>query len=515
MKIQKTYGFIAAGVALVALVAVGVYQFQLLGPRTIGAELTGREGTVEYRVVPKSTSDTTGWKKADADLSVGQNYEIRTGTDSRAIINLDDGSAIRLAANSTVLLDTLTTKHMVIANRGGRVYTRVVKSSQRIFEVTTSKSTYRSLGTAYQTIDMDGSEGVEVYHSKVSVLGAASNGDVIVEQGSRYYRVNTKEPDAVGKVTEISREQIAADSFIQWNAEQDGQEFKNDLGVLFDTKPPTLEVSAPASGLVTAAETVAVTGTTEAGAKVTVNGDTASSTEGKFSLRVQLEVGANAFKVEATDGAGNKTVKTLTVTRSAPPPAATATPTPTRSFKLYGTKVDKGISFSWSISGIAATKGFKLVKSSSANPVYPGSDYQYISEPAARSYTWNITDGQTYHFRICTYTGSGCDSYSNDITVSAPSVSAGPKPSGTLSLVHGSGSNFSWTLNGSAPLGYKLVWSADPAPVYPGSDYQYYSDPATTTGSITTDAGTYHVRVCLYAGGSCTGYSNELIVTVP
>jgi hypothetical protein len=517
LKLRLKLVLAVLGTGILAVGGFIIYQSDLVGGHRLGAELTGREGSVEYR-----TSATGAWKTATADISLAQAAQVRTGKDSRAIVNLDDGSAVRLAASSSATLDTLNSKHIVIKNTGGKIYTRVTKSAKRVFEVVTSKSTYRSLGTAYETIDTPEAEGVEVYHSKVSVLGATASGDLIVEQGSRYYRVNTAAPDAVGKVTEIDKAALTADDFVKWNADQDRKEFADQLGVLFDTTPPALEVSTPAAGLTTASDALDVTGTTEAGAKVQVNGVDAINTAGKFTLHVALAVGSNALKVESTDGAGNKTVKTLSVTRTAPAPVAGTTPAPApapaaKSFKLYGTRVDSGVSFSWTISGIAAPNGFKLVKSTSPNPVYPGNDYQYLSNSGTRSYTWGLKDGATYHFRICAYTGSGCDNYSNDITVTAPSSAhAEASPTGTLSLSHqGSGSVFSWALNGSAPYGYKLVWATHAAPVYPGDNYNYLSNPATTSASITTEPGTYYVRVCMYTGGGCTNYSNELSVIIP
>lgn len=204
--------------------------------------------------------------------------------------------------------------------------------------------------------------------------------------------------------------------------------------------------------------------------------------------------------------------------------ASTTTTTPaqqTGSITLKGVKVSNGVKLTWQVSNVSAPMGFKIVKSGKANPVYPGSDYKYASSPDARSYTWSISDGGTYHFRVCIYTGGGCSIYSNDVVVTAPKTedkkeeATGSTPSGSTALTHTGGKNFSWTLNGSAPHGFKLVWSTNPNPVYPGNDYQYYSSSETRDGTITPkEAGTYNVRVCIYTGGGCTGYSNQLTVTV-
>jgi len=473
----------------------------------LGVDTALVEGTVEFRL------DSSGlWEKAQEGMSFSEGAQIRTLNNSRAVLNIDDGSAVRLNSNSSVVLTKLAPKHIVIGNTGGDIYTRVVSSNTRTFQVQSDGATYQSLGTAYRTFNTDEKEGVEVYHSKVNILGLRANGNVVVEQGERYYNVNTAATNTEGKVTELSAEELAKDEFVTWNSEQDKQDFKNELGVLFDLTPPTLALTEPANGSITESETVEVKGTVEANAKLTVNGADTANTNGQFAATVSLNEGANSIQVVATDKAGNKTVKTLSITRTVP-----AAPKPTSStiFKLSGTKVDGGISFTWSLSGISASKGFKLIKSTTANPTYSSkSDHVYIESSSKRSYTWSIKDGKTYHFRICVYTGEGCSHYSNDITVTAPTKPASEEPSGSLSLSAGSGSNVTWTLNGSAPYGFKLVWSNTAGPTYPGSSAQYY-EKTTTSGSITSDPGNYYVRVCMYYEGNCKNYSNEIYVTVP
>lgn len=77
--------------------------------------------------------------------------------------------------------------------------------------------------------------------------------------------------------------------------------------------------------------------------------------------------------------------------------------------------------------------------------------------------------------------------------------------------------NVCWTVDGYSSMGFKLVWSQNPAPEYPSRTadyYVYYSDPKTTQGEVTdTDnIDTYYVRVCEYLGGKCGVYSNEIAV---
>jgi hypothetical protein len=204
---------------------------------------------------------------------------------------------------------------------------------------------------------------------------------------------------------------------------------------------------------------------------------------------------------------------------TAPQPAPATAPkpsSPANGITLSGSKSEKGVSLSWKVTGITVSKGFKIVKSEGANPIYGKSDAAF-AEASARSYTWKITDGKTYHFRVCVYNSDGsCTNYSNDIAVSVPYVAPPTPPSGSLSLVHVSSNNVAWTLSGSAPYGLKLVWAETAGPVYPGSSAKYYNGTSTTSATFDGTSGkTYYIRVCMYYEGSCKNYSNEIVVTLP
>ena len=75
---------------------------------------------------------------------------------------------------------------------------------------------------------------------------------------------------------------------------------------------------------------------------------------------------------------------------------------------------------SWTLSDMTSPKGFKIVIDDQADPVYPGNEYHYLTDPEARSDVWTgLNAGQTYHFRVCEYLGGYCGTYSNDVAVTA------------------------------------------------------------------------------------------------
>ncbi len=108
-----------------------------------------------------------------------------------------------------------------------------------------------------------------------------------------------------------------------------------------DTVPPTLNVTSPADGLITAASSVTVAGTTNDATSspvvITISlngadqGAVAVGSGGTFSKVVTLKKGSNTIIVKAKDAAGKESSVTRTVTLDTSVPkitAATITPNP-------------------------------------------------------------------------------------------------------------------------------------------------------------------------------------------
>lgn len=108
-----------------------------------------------------------------------------------------------------------------------------------------------------------------------------------------------------------------------------------------DTVPPTLNVTSPADGLITAASSVTVAGTTNDASSspvvitISLNGTDQGTipvgTGGTFSKVVTLKEGSNTIIVKAKDAAGKESSVTRTVTLDTSVPkikAATITPNP-------------------------------------------------------------------------------------------------------------------------------------------------------------------------------------------
>ncbi|MDQ7814660.1 MAG: SH3 domain-containing protein [Patescibacteria group bacterium] len=178
----------------------------------------------------------------------------------------------------------------------------------------------------------------------------------------------------------------------------------------------------------------------------------------------------------------------------------------------------------WTASGSAFSQGFKVVRSETANPVYPGNEYHYLSDPTMRTDSWDsgFKAGKTYHFRVCEYLGGKCGAYSNNVSLTWPQgEDADDESDKSISLsvtTSGDKASLNWSLSGfDSDMGFKVVVSENPNPVYPGNDYHYYSESSKrsdTWGGLESGQ-TYHFRVCEYLGGKCGVYSNDVSWVAP
>lgn len=95
-------------------------------------------------------------------------------------------------------------------------------------------------------------------------------------------------------------------------------------GIRVNTTPPRLDLTAPASGTVTEASSIEVSGFARAADRTdTVRVEVAGTehgvrADGSFSVQVPLEVGLNTVSVTAVDGYGLRTTRTVRVDRQGP-----------------------------------------------------------------------------------------------------------------------------------------------------------------------------------------------------
>lgn len=402
---------------------------------TFGAQISLVSGAVEYK------QKDGEWKRAELNTTLAEGDSIEVRGTGKAIISIDDGSAIRLDNNSTVTLNKLSGE-INITNEKGQVYTRVVKAD-RPFVVMANAVAYNSLGTAFKTINTEESQGVEVYESKVKIVGVNEK-EILVGSGEKYYVINKENKKIEKVVAKIDAKELKA-AFTEWNKQEDSKnsEFKDEMGVL-----------------ITAAE-------------------------------------EKEAEVKATDN--SSTGLTLTAVKTA-----------------------DGVKLSWTVKDLDTSYGFKVVKGEIVNPVFPGNDYEYITNPSARSYVWNVDKNKQYYFRVCQYSDNGCKAYSNNVKITATDVETKePETSGSVSLsAKAVGNQLTWTTTGYSEHGYKVVWSKQPLPTFPlreSDRYEYVESPQGRSATMNAfdGAGLYYARVCQYIYSvGCGTYSNQVQVNL-
>lgn len=192
------------------------------------------------------------------------------------------------------------------------------------------------------------------------------------------------------------------------------------------------------------------------------------------------------------------------------------TPTGDGEIALSASTSGDTVNLSWSVTGIDTSAGFKIVKNTTGNPVYPGDSYVYKSSPSTRSYSWNGISEGTWYFRVCEYVGGSCNTYSNEVEVVVEGATSSGGDIDLDGTVDGTTVNLSWTLTDmTSDGGFKIVQNETGNPVYPGDTYHYEGDPDVRSDMWKyMDPGTYYFRVCEYLGGSCGVYSNQVTFTI-
>lgn len=373
-KSRKKVLIVAA--AVLAVVAVGAATWWLLASRTsdeknvatvsknvakLGVAVTVADGAVEF-----GRDDVWEQLTVDSDEKLAEGDLVRTGTDSRAVLTLDDGSAVRLDGQTQVKLASLVANDVQIDQIEGTVYSRVV-ASDRNYTVRIDDASYEALGTAFATFKRTDRNGLQVFQSSVKASGLED----AVAEGKQYFVANAN-GDLAGKVTDIDLATLANDAFVAWNVAEDKKDakFKEKLGTLarYD------EVVAGENAKRLAEEE-------------------AKRAAEAAAEKARLEAERRAREAAAAAGA-------MTARLS-----------------------DGGIF--WTYSG-SAPDGFKVVYSSTnTTPSFKqsGTSAAYVSEPSAQflNLPKEMKQGVTYYVRVCVYQPNNdaepCRDYSNVLQV--------------------------------------------------------------------------------------------------
>jgi hypothetical protein len=134
---------------------------------------------------------------------------------------------------------------------------------------------------------------------------------------------------------------VTADGTSEWNATLDLAQGDNSitaeasdergntgtasLSVRVDSLPPVVEITYPAQDILVNSTSIELSGRTEPGATVMVNGEAAPFYLGQFTSTVALQEGTNTISASARDAAGNTGFASVNITRDTISPALTLT----------------------------------------------------------------------------------------------------------------------------------------------------------------------------------------------
>ena len=167
-------------------------------------------------------------------------------------------------------------------------------------------------------------------------------------------------------------------------------------------------------------------------------------------------------------------------------------------------------------------RGFRIYYSTSnKEPGYGKDSYFAISDGKVREAYVDGKAGTTYYYRICKFTGSGCDAYTPAVSHTYPGTAAKPTSTqvaatedtttiliATIRDEDPGTATITWAASGDFPDGFKVMYSrTNPNPTL-GDTVVTVSDGTSRSAVVEGQpSAAYYFRVCKYSGTACTLYS--------
>ena len=447
----------------VAVASAGTWSADLAfadGPHTItvrAVDAAGNVATVTRSITIDTTAPSLSVTSPDFELTNTPSVTVSGTTEPGVSLTLN-GAAVAVGAGGA-FSTTLT----LVA--GSNTITIVATDAAGNSATVTKPVTFDSAAPAISVISP--APGAILTSSIVTVSGTTESGAEVTVNGVRV-DVSGAGAWAVDLVLADG-----AQSIVVRVVDAAGNSATVTRSVTVDTMAPALSVTSPDYDLTTVAA-VTVSGTTEPGATITVDGAPVTvAGSGAFTTSVTLSEGANTITVVATDAAGNSVTVTRRVTRDTVAPAITVSApadgavTSSTAVTVSGTvEVGAGVTVNGIRAAVSATGAWSVSLALSDGT-------QTITVTAVDAAGNSVTDARdvTVDTRApsVSATASGtageADWYTSDVTLALSA--SDPSPSSSVAAIE-------WRFNGSG------TW--------------YSRSGATATVSLTTD-GTHVVEV--------------------
>jgi hypothetical protein len=289
------------------LLSAGSGQITLIFPAgtVVPGSISGQNVRVNGSIVSVVSSNSTTRR-----VEVRTPVAIQASTQVTVVIDMAAGIVNPSNAGTSYVLSAYTTAETTLVNSAAYAIVNLPVSTAVTYPV-----------------NPDGLNGYYRTRPSVTITATSPSGYPV----SIYYRINTGSDTLYAGPVQIPDGNVTITYYARDS--QSNQEAPRQLTFKVDATAPVVTILTPQGGSVTGTAIAAITGRTEAGATVTINGSAvAVQPSGDFGGSVTLTEGANSIQVVATDLAGNVGQTTVAVTLDTKPPVLTVT-----SPKIYAT----------------------------------------------------------------------------------------------------------------------------------------------------------------------------------
>jgi len=466
--------------------------------------MSGKLSFINGEVEIKKTEQE--WQKVSENFQVETGDRLKTGQDSRAIIELPDQSIIRVKENSELEFNELGMADIIIEQKSGTCFHRVNNQSTAIYRVKNGETELTALGTGFNVFTSSKLTYLTVTEGRVKTK--IYNGDSIanmrtVESGTRAELNPGLSVEKSIQTKSVKSDELLQDEWYSWNLEKDQN--KNYFSGIFEKALKLIITEPEKTEIDTEKEKITISGSTDPLAEIFMAGQELENNNGVFNTDYLLGTGENEITITVKKGQ-NQNKKTLTVNCTKKE----------QKIKLSGETLDNNqVKLSWEANQLNDFVEFKVLKGTKENPTYPEAPYHSLDSDLNGD-QWGNLENKDYYFRICALSENNtCVAYSNNFLASFSNDPIDGKITLNASLDNDQVS-LKWSLSSGLDdsNGLKTLISQISNPTYPQSTYHSLDSGERQDDWTNLDPGTYYFRVCLIKNNECQIYSNEQTVTL-
>jgi hypothetical protein len=268
-----------------------------------------RQATIQNMIgsVKVRRGEASVWKDARPKMPIMEKDAIRTFVESQVELVTSEGSVIKLDENTTMEVASFkqypngsqATKVSILS---GAVLSNVKKlmNNRSQFEFETPTATASIRGTKLGLEVTSEKTSVKVYEGEVIVTPKGASAGLSVKANQMTTIVKDQKTSAIEVLTERQKKTIGNPDSARANvAPIDTSRSKSKADSLKQGAPFVLNVVSPSEGQTFSVPMITVSGSTTAGAEVTINGiKCQSSTSGLFSMKVPIPDEENTIVLE-------------------------------------------------------------------------------------------------------------------------------------------------------------------------------------------------------------------------